>query len=283
MARKKTENWFDKQHNDIPKRITWYLFAEPETPKTISLKIYPKYACRVKKDRQGHIKPFVSPYLSSHKDESNKVGYKDYTPKNYFSIIKKTEKLKYDKDKIYLNLNFLFDYLKDKIKLEKQEIESLEQLFNDWKVRKFLFEWNKSKNERLSYKKDKTNIEVFDFERDVIDGILTFFRCIYIYDEFELFIKVFDNHSAKEYLNIAPIVKDFRLPKNEDKKIDRILAFKHHRIYTKIEEIFPRKLFLEYKNDSIDLENPRDLGEKKIWVYLMKSKRHKIESLLIHP
>ena len=49
----------------------------------------------------------------------------------------------------------------------------------------------------------------------------------------------------------------------------------------KIEELFLKHPALKFKNCSIDLDNPKDLGEKKVFVYLSKLKHDKEEGLLL--
>jgi len=278
MAKIKKIGWFEKQKNDVPKRISWYWFIEPETPSSISRKLYPKKANTVYKTKQGKIKPFVAPSVSSHKDKKIDIGYKDYTPSKYFDIIKKDKLKKYDKEKLILNLNFLFDYLNKKgLDLKKDEKEEILFLFNNPSIRNFLFDCEKYKNEELSHYNEK----VYDFKRDVIDSILTFFRCIYYYSEFDFFMYVLDSVQAKKYLKITPIIKEFKFPRKDNEKIDTNLMFERKRIYEKIEELFLKHPALKFKNCSIDLDNPKDIGEKKIFVYLSKLKPDKEESLLL--
>jgi hypothetical protein len=263
MARKKTADWFEKQKNPLTNRITWYWFVNPETPKSISLKLYPQYNYFVTKQKIRKAKPYVSSYISSHRDISNKVGYKDYTPQNYFSIIKKEGNLKYEKDKVYLNLNFLFDYLIRKgIHLSPSEKEMLKEFLNDWEIRKFLFEWNKTKNRELSCRYYNRKIDVFDFKRDLPDAIITFLRCIFSYEWEMLTRHIFEKEVIQEYIKIANIIENFVRPRHKKSgKLNQLLSKKRFFMINKIEDAYDRIPVL-YKK--IILTEKDKILEKKI-------------------
>jgi len=242
MARKKTADWFEKQKNPLTNRITWYWFVSPETPKSITLKLCPKYNYFITKQRIRKAKPYVSNYVSSHRDNLNKVGYKDYTPQNYFSVVKKEGNSKYDKDKIYLNLNFLFDFfVKKGITLTPFEKETLKEFLDGLEIRKFLFEWNKVKNQELSFKHYKKEINVFDFKRDLPDAIVTFLRCIISYDHETLMRHIFDKEILLEYSKIIKTVEEFIRPTHKTNgKLNRSLSEKRYSIINKIDDKYDR-------------------------------------------
>lgn len=244
--KKKTNDWLEKQNNQLTNRITWYWFKEPQTPTSISQKIYPKYANKMKRNKQGHIKPFVSKYVSGNEENPDKVGYKDYTPSRYFDSMPKDKNIKYDKDKEYLNLNFLFDYLKSKMEIMDYEKEILKELFNNWEIRKFLFEWNKVKNEKVSYNLcDKT--EVYDFERDLIQAILTFYRCIFEYDEEFMLYFIFNRELVLEYFKMKDLIQDFVFPKSDLERNKRMI------LKNKIDSLYDTVPILHKKEQVIPL------------------------------
>ncbi len=247
MVKKRANNWVEKQNNPLTRRITWYWFKEPETPKTISIKLYPRNAYEYARRKES----FVSPYVSKHKT-GGKEGYKDYTHKSYFNIVKKSNDVKYDKDKEYLNLNFLFDYLKDKIELSEHEKDILSELFNNWEIRKFLFEWNKKINQDLTY---RDNIKVYDFDRDLIQAILTFYRCIFQYDEEFMFYFVFNRDIVKEYYKICKTIKAFTSPLNKDWNNRLELKDKIDSLYDTIPILYKKEQVIPIDtDDKIELE-----------------------------
>jgi hypothetical protein len=242
MNNKKKLNWFERQKQPLARRISWYWFVNPETPTSISLKLYPRNNFYLTKQRIRKPRPFVSKYVSSNKKSANKEGYKDYTPKHYFDTKEKEGGIKYEKARIYLNLNFLFEYLTKKgVDLDLFEKEMLNEFFNNWKIRKFLFEWNKEENKELSFSNYKNKIEVYDFERDVVEAVITFIRCIFLYDHETIIRHVFDQKILEKYANIINLVEDFIRPRHKSsRKLNRSLYDKRRRMADKIEDSYER-------------------------------------------
>lgn len=216
MLPKRKGDWFSQQKNVVIKRISWYWFIQPESPSSISIKLYPKEAYS-KHSKNGKIKDFTYYRVSSHVRKfkrNGKIieigdGYKDITPERYFDYQKAQKNSNnYNLRSKILNLNFLFDYLKNNnIPINENEETLLKEFLNKPQIRKFLFEWNKYKNDEMSYSRYK--IEVYDFKRDLVDAIITFLRSIAWIDEDNIPGVIFDKKIVPTYFKILPIVKDF--------------------------------------------------------------------------
>lgn len=220
MLKNRKEDWLSQQKNEVIRRISWYWFVQPESPSSISIKLYPREAyTKYYNEMTKKIKNFVYYRVSSHKRKfirnkktiEIKDGYKDITPEKYFDTLsaKKNFNNYKLKEKI-LNLNFLFDYLKDKkITIFKSEEDILREFLDKPEIRRFLFEWNKKKNEEMSYSNYEIIADVFDFRRDLVDAIITFLRSVAWIDEDNIPGVIFDKKIVPKYFKILPIVKNF--------------------------------------------------------------------------
>jgi len=218
MPIKRKGDWFSQQKNEVIRRISWYWFVQPESPSSISIKLYPHEAYSKHYDsRKEKIKNFtiyrVSTHIRKFKRKGKIVevsdGYKDITPERYFDVLPAIKNTNNYKLKMRtLNLNFLFDYLESKkIDINPDEKNILKEFLNKSEIRKFLFDWNKHKNEKMSY--DRYDADVFDFKENLVDAIVTFLRCIRWYEDEEMLYYVFDKKSAILYFKILPIVQEF--------------------------------------------------------------------------
>ncbi|MDP3027766.1 MAG: hypothetical protein Q8N63_08740 [Nanoarchaeota archaeon] len=219
MLTRRKSDWFSQQKNEVIRRISWYWFVQPESPSSISIKLYPREAyTKHYNEKTGKIKNFTYYRVSTHKRTFTRKGkeieindgYKDITPETYFTYLNPTKNdNNYKLKQKILNLNFLFDYLSSKgVSFGKEEA-----IFRDFldkpEIRKFLFEWNKYKSEEMSYHSYIVEVEVYDFKRDLVDAIITFLRSIAWIDEDNIPGVIFDKKIVPKYFKILPIVKDF--------------------------------------------------------------------------
>jgi hypothetical protein len=104
---------------------------------------------------------------------------------------------------ITLNTNFLIKYLKEQnIILLDKDIEVIEVLLDNQKVRDFLFNWNKEKDLDKSYQ----DFVIYTFKKPLLEAIITFLRVIYHYDTQMIVDHVLDRNTAKEYQKISKII-----------------------------------------------------------------------------
>ena len=197
MVRKKKEDWYEFQENEMYRKYAWYLFKQFETKTSLSIKTHFRYYLRLKKKKKSS---FVYYHVSN---------FLKLTPKNFIEI--SPEKIKsesgYNLDQLRLNLSFLFTYLENKnVKLSQEDIDVIDVILNNNDIRNFLFDWNKKKDEGKSYK----NIVVYSFEKPLLEVIITFLRVIYHYDKDMIVDHVLDKDTAKEYIKISKIIHSLK-------------------------------------------------------------------------
>jgi hypothetical protein len=62
------EDWLSQQKNEVIRKISWYWFVQPESPSSISIKLYPHEAySKYYNEKTKKIKNFVYYRVSSHK------------------------------------------------------------------------------------------------------------------------------------------------------------------------------------------------------------------------
>lgn len=289
MPIKRRGDWFSQQKNEVIRRISWYWFVQPESPSSISIKLYPHEAYS-KYYKNGRIKNFTYYRVSTHKrafTRKGKVveikdGYKDITPESYFDILPASKNINnYNLKERILNLNFLFDYLQDnKIPIYKREKKILKEFLNKSEIRKFIFDWNKYKNEEMSYSPRK--IEVYDFKRDLVDAIITFLRCIRKYQDDEIMLRyIFDREITTRYFEILVTVKEFlgyNLFNNSNHNKRRFSQMM--KLLTQFDLLSDREPILFRREPAIN-HNTTDKKEKAILKFLEKEQGYKSYKKLI--
>jgi len=179
---------------------------------------------------------------------------------------------------VQLNLNFIFDYLKELgvKRLEPDEKEVLRLILDNKEVRNFIC----LRNKLVRTEGKKVKRYFFKDNMFLDESIINFLRMIFRYEEEDIFLRILDNEEAREYFKIAQFINGIV---GENK---RGLSFfegeqKSRRVADKIEAVFETEPLVKYKFDSISsVEDERDTEENLIWNYLNSSDKKKYYTLI---
>ena len=179
---------------------------------------------------------------------------------------------------VQLNLNFIFDYLKELgvKRLEPDEKEVLRLILDNKEVRNFIC----LRNKLVRTEGKKVKRYFFKDNMFLDESIINFLRMIFRYEEEDIFLRILDNEEAREYFKIAQFINGIV---GENK---RGLSFfegeqKSRRVADKIESVFETEPLVKYKFDSISsVEDERDTEENLIWNYLHSSDKKKYYTLI---